>query len=149
MRSIKNEQLSQFYFLTGLMLLKLNKDNTGTKRDELRAPLMSNERETTNSFSSNLSSFACVVCFFKSSTISKPNEFNTVNNNQSSLNDQQKSINHMVKLAYRDSALRYSIIGNWFKFVSDRHYAADQFEFFEDIKKFTVNYKVKSSARFL
>jgi hypothetical protein len=120
-RVVRDEHVAQFYFLIGLMLLR---HDDASKMSASRPEEFSSVK------------FSSFICFLKSSFLSKPNE----------LNDWLKSgqgVNmDVLKLTYRDSAMRYSIIGNWLKSIIDRHYFSDQIEFIDQVKAFSSNKNV-------
>lgn len=45
----------------------------------------------------------------------------------------------LVKIVKRESCWRYSIVGRWFKFIIRTYYANDQIEFFKRIRNFSLN----------
>ena len=121
-QQIKSEQLAQFHFILGLLLNMENSD----------PEIGLNENRT---------KLAALACFLKSSMISKPNSF-------ASDHDTNES-NDLLRLVERESALRYSIIGNWILFIVAKFFGDDQLEFFEHIYKFSADNDVCLFLAFL
>lgn len=85
-----------------------------------------------------------LMCFVKSSLISKPNSF------EADLDAESSQADHdLMRLVQRDSALRYSIIGNWITYVVGKHFDDDQIELVEQLSKFASYIDVISLSIFL
>lgn len=117
---IKCEQIAQFYFIVGLML-NINDASETVDSDE---------------FAKNKTKLVTMTCFLKSSLISKPNSFDSEKENEAEFDVNLER--DLLKLMQRESALRYSIVGNWILFVSNKCFNEDQLELFEQISEFSA-----------
>lgn len=119
---IKSEQLSQFYFLVGLMLNRVSAHEP-------------------QSFANDKVKMSAILCFLKSSLISKPNT--VMSEQESSASQIDANVGKdLLKFVQRESALRYSIIGNWFLFVARSYFNDDQIELLEAINSFSAQNNV-------
>lgn len=130
---IRAELLSQFYFLIGLVT---NNSRTDTN--------ISNDMMMT------------LIFFIRSSLISKPTMFEThspalpsstsmsAKLKQTQQKDADKQVeDDLLRFFHRESALRYSIVGNWLKFVARKHFDDDLIEMIERIKIFSSSQDVR------
>jgi hypothetical protein len=139
------EQLSQFYFVVGLLLTTF--------------PSTTTTETTTESSPTKL--MPALTCFLKSSLISKPNSHQLEHHKKptpsnGSNNDDTSSsssslllllLDEFLKLTHRDSALRYSIVGNWLNFVVNKSFGGDQIEMAEKVKAYGLNQNVNLGGK--
>ena len=96
-----------------------------------------------NSFKLSEMRLSTLMCFVKSSLISKPNSF------EADLDAESSQADHdLMRLVQRDSALRYSIIGNWITYVVGKHFDDDQIELVEQLSKFATYIDVNLAHSF-
>lgn len=125
------EQLSQFYFVVGLLLTTFSNTTTETTTEPKLMPAL--------------------TCFLKSSLISKPNSHQLEHHKKPTSNDDTSSLlllEEFLKLTHRDSAFRYSIVGNWLNFVVNKSFGGDQIEMAEKVKAYGLNQNVNRVENF-
>lgn len=120
----REELTAQVYFIIGLVLC-------------YGAPWTNNNNNNTQRLADNR--LASLMCFVKSSLISKPKNFSVEKSSVCVDNEP------LMRLVYRDSALRYSIIGNWIMFVVGKYFDEDQIELVEQLCSFASNTDVRSA----
>lgn len=137
-RVLENELVSQFYFTIGMLLLKFE-----NKLSVLDLNTSSSEAGISKKFFNQ--ELAAFMCLIKSINLSKPNSLlpHQEHIHTSKLTSNQQITNDLLKLFHRDSCWRYSIIGNWLKFVLNKYFSNNQIEFLEQLKMFAQKTKVK------
>lgn len=86
-----------------------------------------------------------MIFMLKSTLLSKPTSFDADLTVQSStkstgkkLNEDEAVTSDLIRFVHRESALRYSIIGNWLQYVVSRNFDDDQIELVERLKMFNA-----------
>ena len=114
---LKAEQLAQFYFVIGLLLLKYDPNPNALSSSSVK-----NKMPT-------------LTCLLKSSLLSKPN-LPLFFNHEPKLSKKNLLLSEFLKFTHRESALRYSIIGNWLNFIVNKSFNGDQIDLAEQIKAY-------------
>jgi hypothetical protein len=150
--SLNHELKSEFFFLTGLFVLKAEKSqnrSSNTNLDFLQeevneydAIFISSSSNSIENSKLSAEKLIALFCFTKSNVLSKPNN-NTDHSTDSSKHDPESPSHDLIRLIQRDCCWKYSIAGNWLKFVINKYFANDQIEFLKQIKQFSVNTNVK------
>lgn len=126
---VKNELISQIYFVIGLLFTKFANNLNSTIHD------------IDSAFKFSVEKLSTLVCFTKSSLISKPNGSFL---NQDHFHSSKSALtNDFLKLLHRDSTWRYSVIANWLKFIIKKYFSNDQIEFIKQLKLFSDGDQVK------
>lgn len=135
---VYNELESQYYYILGLLLLR--QENNGSELDKTITGLDGNEIS-----SQNVTSFFCLT---KSILLSKPNSSFLAQDQIGSKHNpiEQVLLNDFLKLLHRDSCWKYSIIGNWLRFVITKNYSNDASTLLVLIKNFQLKADVNLNS---
>jgi hypothetical protein len=151
--NLNNELKSEFFFLTGLLKLKCesNQHNaskaTGSSNkldflqeevNEFEAIFISSENGGDSKLSND--KLAALFCLTKANVLSKPN--NQLEHSAESSRSDDSTGQDLIRLIQRDCCWRYSIVGNWIRFVVKKHYANDQIEFLKHMDQFSTSTNV-------
>ena len=151
--NLANELMSEFYFLAGLLMLKyeehaIKSAKAGAKLDFLQEEvnefeaifISSTDCAETNSKLSD-EKLTALFCFIKSNAVSHPNH-SLDQTEPSRPNECETLIHELIRLIQRNCFWKYSIVGNWCRFVINTFYSCDRIEFLKQIKHFCHNFDV-------
>ena len=136
-----NEMKSQFYYSCSLILTKLNPDDIKINDKSIELKL-------------NLSKLTPNFLMAVSSLISKPNSPHFTwsakkieHKKRTNKMGSSSTVDDLIELLHNDSNWRYSIIGNWFKFVANSFYGSDSVEFMKEL--YHTRAKINVSINFI
>jgi hypothetical protein len=115
--------------------------------NEFEAIFISSSSNSIDSAKFSNEKLVALFCFTKSNIYSRPNH-NMDHSSDVNKHDHPDSPSHdMVRLIQRDCCWRYSIVGNWLKFITGKYFANDQIEFLKQIKQFSLATDVIFTAK--
>jgi hypothetical protein len=146
--SFESELKSEFFFLTGCLVLKYEDYLSKTKQksssdfeqedvNEFEAIFISSSSNQTK-FSNE--KFIAFFCFSKSSQLSKPNSDSSTAKPTSDIDLVNTDLS---KLIQRNSCWKYSICGNWIRFIIQKSFSNQQQEFLKQVRDFTETFEVR------
>jgi len=102
-----------------------------------------------NDLKLNMCKLAPNVLIAISSQISKPNSPNFAwlakkieHKKKTSKLGGNTIVDDLIELLHNDSCWRYSVVGNWFKFVSNTIYNSDSIEFMKELRHTSIKINV-------
>ena len=144
---VLDEIKAQFYFVCGLVALKLSNGRRDHLVNVRPVTPLSDDIESYDSLSSDM---LATVCLANSSLLSKPNNkelfaanietLNALNKAGATRSELTSTVLGLVKLVHRDSNWRFSIIGNWLKYQLDN--SEDEIKLLRQIKSFAKSSNV-------